>query len=39
LLQRQLQDQFGQNMVDLEAEKARQIEEDARQLLALRGGM
>lgn len=39
LLQRQLQDQFGQNLLDLEMEKARQIEEDARQLLALRGGM
>lgn len=39
LLQRQLADQFGQNLLDLEAEKARQIEEDARQLLALRGGM
>lgn len=39
LLQRQLNEQFGQNMADLEAEKARQIEEDARQLLALRGGM
>ena len=38
LLQRQLADQFGQNIADLEAEKARQIEEDARALLGFTGG-
>jgi hypothetical protein len=38
LEQKQALARYNQNLLDLEAEKARQIEDDARQLLAMRSG-
>lgn len=38
LQQKQALARYNQNLLDLEADKARQIEDDARQLLAMRSG-
>lgn len=38
LQQRQLRDQYSQDLADMEADKARQIQEDALNLLRLRAG-